>query len=197
MARRAAPWRRGGANGPWWSTVRGKQVWLAPGTASKTEADRALIRILAGASTRPVAASAAAAERCPRVSPVRSPGRARVRSLAARDTRDRQASTCPSWCKTRSTGFAGATCGTRSGVLPPSESLPSGHPPSHKRTYGWLSGSILPSVQFWQCPDPPQLGQTCGPSSPPPDPPQVEHALWPPHSGQSTQVADRIAFSTS
>jgi integrase len=37
MARQPSPWRRS-QSGAWYSTIGGKQVWLAPGTASKAEA---------------------------------------------------------------------------------------------------------------------------------------------------------------
>jgi integrase len=41
------PWPRGGPGGPWYATIRGKQVRLADGKATKSEARRILIRILA------------------------------------------------------------------------------------------------------------------------------------------------------
>jgi integrase len=46
------PWQRGGTGGPWYATIRGKQVRLADGTASKGEARRILIRLLAVDSPR-------------------------------------------------------------------------------------------------------------------------------------------------
>jgi len=47
MARQAQPWRRNGESGDWHAWVKGKCVWLAPTTATKTEARDVLAKILA------------------------------------------------------------------------------------------------------------------------------------------------------
>lgn len=54
MARPSGVWRRGG--GPWYTTIRGQQVWVAEPIATKSEATAALARILAGARTGPAVA---------------------------------------------------------------------------------------------------------------------------------------------
>ena len=47
MPRTPKPWRRGGPSGPWYCQHDRRKVFLAPGTATKTEANRALFALLA------------------------------------------------------------------------------------------------------------------------------------------------------
>ena len=58
MPRTPKPWRRGGPSGPWYCQLERKKVFLAPGSASKTEANRVLFSLLA-APRRPVKAQRA------------------------------------------------------------------------------------------------------------------------------------------
>jgi integrase len=51
MARTPEPWRRKGVGGAWYAQIRGVKVWLAPATATKTEATAALHRELAAQQT--------------------------------------------------------------------------------------------------------------------------------------------------